>query len=71
MVGVSESEKEEKRREREKPYDEYGDQDVLLGDLSVREDALQHRGHVRLVLLPQVDHTLVVVSCSQKGIKKK
>lgn len=44
-------------------YDEHGDQDVLLGDLGVGEDALQHRGHVGLVLLPQVDHALVIVSC--------
>jgi len=46
-------------------YDEHYDQDVLLGDLRVREDGLQDGRHVRLVFLPQLDHTLVVVSCGE------
>lgn len=29
----------------------------------MREDVLQHRTHVRFVLLSQVDHTFVIVSC--------
>ena len=29
----------------------------------MREDVLQHRTHVRFVLLSQVDYTLVIVSC--------
>lgn len=44
------------------PYDEHGDQDVLLEHLGVGEDVLQHGAHVRFVLLPQVDDTFVVVS---------
>lgn len=41
-------------------YYEHGDQDVLLGDLGMGEDVLQHRGHVRLVLLSQVYHTFII-----------
>lgn len=52
-----------------KSYYEHCDQDVLLGDLGMREDVLQHRTHVRFVLLSQVDNTLVIVSCL--GKKKK
>lgn len=47
-------------------YYEHGDEDVLLGDLSMRKDALQHWGHVRLILLSEIDHTLVIVSCQSK-----
>lgn len=45
------------------PYYEHSDQDVLLENLGVGEDVLQHGAHVRFVLLPQVDDTFVVVSC--------
>lgn len=48
-----------------KPYYEHCDQEVLLEDLGMREDVLQHRTHVRFVLLPQVDNTLVIVSCCE------
>lgn len=44
-------------------YYEHCDQDVFLGDLGMREDVVQDRTHVRLVLLSQVDDTLVIVSC--------
>lgn len=45
------------------PYNEYCDQDVLLGYLSMREDVVEDRTHVRFVLLSQVDDTLIIVSC--------
>lgn len=45
------------------PYYEHRDEDVLFGDLGVREDVLQHRTHVRFVPFSQVDNTLVIVSC--------
>lgn len=44
-------------------YYEHCDEDVLFGDLGVREDVLQHRTHVRFVPFSQVDNTLVIVSC--------
>lgn len=43
-------------------YDQHDHQLVLLGHLRVGKDAVQHLGHVWLQLLPEVDHTLVVVS---------
>lgn len=43
-------------------YDQHDHQLVLLGHLCVGKDAVQHLGHVWLQLLPEVDHTLVVVS---------
>lgn len=46
-----------------RPYYEHCDQDILLGNLGMGEDVLQHRTHVRFVLLSQVDDTLVIVSC--------
>lgn len=51
-------------------YYEHDDQDVLLGDLGVREDVLQHRTHVRFVLFSQVDNTLIIVSCLKDKEKK-
>lgn len=43
-------------------YNQHGNQQVLLGDLSVGEDVVQHVGHVALVLLTQCKHTLVIMS---------
>lgn len=51
-----------------RPYYEHSDQDILLGNLGMGEDVLQHRTHVRFVLLSQVDDTLVIVSCFMNTI---
>lgn len=65
----------EKRKERERgkerkqasdTYNEHCNQQVLLGDLGMGEDVVQHRVHVTLVLLPKGEHTLVIVTCRQK-----
>lgn len=44
-------------------YNQHGNQQVLLSDLSMREDIVEHIGHVAFVLLTQCEHTLVIVSC--------
>lgn len=48
-------------------YYQHDHQLVLLGHLRVGEDAVQHLGHVRLELLPEVYHALVVVSWGGEG----
>lgn len=53
--------------QQEPTYNEHGHQQVLLGDLGVGEDVVQHRVHVALVLLPQSEDTLVIVPCGHKG----
>lgn len=44
-------------------YNQHSNKQVLLGDLSMGEDIVEHVGHVALVFLTQREHTLVVVSC--------
>lgn len=43
-------------------YNQHGNKQILLGDLSMREDVVEHVGHVALVLLSQCKHTLVIMS---------
>lgn len=42
-------------------YNQHCHQQVLLGDLSVGEDVVEHIGHVAFVFLTQCKHTLVVM----------
>lgn len=44
-------------------YNEHSNQQVLLSDLSMREDVVEHISHVSFVFLTQCEHTLVIVSC--------
>lgn len=48
---------------RKHTYDEHSNQQVLLGDLSVGEDVVEHVDHVTFVFLAQCEHTFVIVSC--------
>lgn len=48
-------------------HNQHGHQEVLLGHLGVGENAFQDGGHVGHVLLPQDDHTFVVMSWSTSG----
>ena len=47
-------------------HDKHGDQKILLGDLSVREDVVQYSVHITLVLLPEGEHAFVIVTCKQQ-----
>lgn len=49
-------------------YNQHRNQQVLLGDLSVGEDIVEHIGHVAFVFLTQCEHTLVIMSCSQTNM---
>ena len=46
-------------------YNQHCNQQVLLGDLGMGEDIVEHIGHVAFVFLTQCKHTLVIVSCYQ------
>lgn len=43
-------------------YNQHGNQQVLLGDLGMGEDIVEHIGHVAFVFFTQCKHTLVIVS---------
>ena len=47
-------------------HDKHGDQKILLGDLSMREDVVQHSVHITLVLLPEGEHAFVIVTYKQQ-----
>lgn len=52
-------------------YNQHDHQLVLLSHLRMREDAVQHLGHIWLQLFPEVYHTLVVVGYREtKGRKR-
>lgn len=51
-------------------YDQHGDQKVLLCDLSMGEDIIEHIGHVAFVFFTQCENTLVIMSWKNKAISK-
>lgn len=50
----------------EATYNEHRNKQVLLGDLSMREDVVQHGIHITLILFPKGKDALVIVTCNQK-----